>query len=563
MKLSKKFVISAVALVLAAGAFADEYDDYGYEEEAAAEPTVTLGGKIEINARAYVDQEDADGDKIKPEDWHTEAFPSGKLTASYEGLSSDVSMTLKFDKTSIMDGYWMDILDEFTARAYVGNAQLEAGKMRVVWGKGDKVHVLDNFNANDYTDYIIPDYIDRRISEPMFRAVYSTNSNIKFEAVYTPMMTPDRLASSGIWQPKASKTLTSTVEGMVKEQLATALATTISSVGTPAYEAACESLLGSLQFDADSLYPDTHKVKYGQVGARTTFTVGPVDLGLSYYLGRNKQPTADTYGIIKPTVQTGVKAGVAQKIADATAAAQKYTALAEEETDPTTKAQYQAAAAQYSQGAADAQSLYNSLAVDETSLPVLDYDIVQVFGFEGATVLFGRLNSRWEFAYNLTKDIKGDDPFVHNNSLSWVAGFDVDLPIHNINVNIQENGKYILNYDKLDDIEYTAYKGTPAEYSYKLKKYDTDYTSADTPWNNKLIVNISDTWNHEKIKLDLKGIWGIERGDVLVMPSLSFSIKDDFQLNLSGLYIWCNNHDSEFDGWENNSFAQIGCKYTF
>lgn len=566
MKLSKKFVISAVALALAAGAFADEYDDYGYEEEAAAEPTVTLGGKIEINARAYVDQEDADGDKIKPEDWHTEAFPSGKLTASYEGLSSDVSMTLKFDKTSIMDGYWMDILDEFTARAYVGNAQLEAGKMRVVWGKGDKVHVLDNFNANDYTDYIIPDYIDRRISEPMFRAVYSTNSNIKFEAVYTPMMTPDRLASSGIWQPKASKSLTSTVEELVKARLAGSLGTVISN---PTDEDALESLFENLQFDANKLYPDTYKLKYGQVGARTTFTVGPVDLGLSYYLGRNKQPTADLLGLINPNLQAAVKAGVAQKIADANAAAQHYTALAEAETDLTTKAQYEAAAAQYTQGAAQAQAIYDSLGIDEAELPVLNYDIVQVFGFEGATVLFGRLNSRWEFAYNLTKDIKGDDPFVHNNNLSWVAGFDVDLPIHNINVNIQENGKYILNYDKLEDAVYTVYGDSPASTDIvvkaqkKLKQYDTDYTSADTPWNNKLIVNISDTWNHEKIKLDLKGIWGIERGDVLVMPSLSFNIKDDFQLNLSGLYIWCNNHDSEFDGWENNSFAQVGVKYTF
>ena len=388
MKLSKKFVISAVALALAAGAFADEYDDYGYEEETAAEPTVTLGGKVEINARAYVDQEDSDGDKIKPEDWHTEAFPSGKLTASYEGLSSDVSMTLKFDKTSIMDGYWMDILDEFTARAYVGNAQLEAGKMRVVWGKGDKVHVLDNFNANDYTDYIIPDYIDRRISEPMFRAVYSTNSNIKFEAVYTPMMTPDRLASSGVWQPKASKTLTSTVEGMVKEQLATSLATTIGAAAdptSPAYAAACESLFAALQFDANSLYPDTYKIKYGQVGARTTFTVGPVDLGLSYYLGRQKTPTADTSTIANATIAAGMT----------------YEALA---ASGDAKKQYLA-----SQIAANtATDAYNAVLtpyIAGATLPTLDYEVMQVFGFEGATVLFGRLNSRWEVAYNLTKDI--------------------------------------------------------------------------------------------------------------------------------------------------------------
>ena len=196
-------------------------------------------------------------------------------------------------------------------------------------------------------------------------------------------------------------------------------------------------------------------------------------------------------------------------------------------------------------------------------LPELSYDVIQVFGFEGATVLFGRLNSRWEVAYNLTKDIAGDDPWVHNNSIAWVAGFDVDLPVHNINVNIQNNGKYILNNNKIGDAEFSPFAGTAAAsvLNASYKEYDVDYDPNGIYTNNKLIVNISDTWNHEK--LDLKGIWGIERGDVLVMPNLAFNIKDDFQLNLSGLFIWCKNEDSEFDGWEHNSFAQVGVKYTF
>ena len=529
MKLSKKILLSLVAVGLTSAVFADDFDDYGYDEE-TAEPTVTIGGKVEVAGRAYVDQEDEKGDKYSFGELPTEVFPSGKLSASYAGLSSDVSLTLKFDKTSLADGYYWDILDEFTARAYVGNAQLEAGKMRVVWGKGDKLHVLDNFNANDYTDYIIPDYIDRRISEPMFRAVYSTNSNVKFEAIYTPMMTADRLASSGVWQPKASKKLTATVTDMVKTNLSSSLGSVISD---PTDENALEALFVNLQFDADSLYPNTHQLKYGQVGARTTFTLGSVDLGLSYYLGREKTPTAN--------VQTIFDAAAAQQM----------------------KAKANAA------GVTLADSIFDSY---EAKLPELDYGLVQIFGIEGAGILFGKLNSRFEFAYNLTKDIAGDDPWVHNNSIAWVAGFDVDLPIHNINFNVQNNGKYILNNDKIGDEEFAPLKGKLAGTPYaayesmfvaSYKEYDVDYDPNDCYTNNKLIVNISDTWNHEKVKLDLKGIWGIERGDVIVMPSLSFNIRDDFQLNLSGMYIWCNNEDSEFDGWENNSFAQIGCKYQF
>lgn len=546
MKLYKKLILSLAALGLTSVCFAEDWD---VEEQ--TEPTVTIGGLVEVNGRAYVDQRDADDDPLKVEDWQTVTFPKGKVNLTYSGISSDVNLSLKLDKTSLYDGFYWDILDEFTARAYVGNAQFEAGKMRVVWGKGDKVHVLDNFNANDYTDYIIPDYIDRRISEPMFRAVYSTNNNIKFEAVYTPMMTPDRLAGSGIWQPKASKTLTSTVEGMVKEQLATALATTIKTGNLlptdttdptyatilAQYEAACESLFANLQFDANSLYPDTNRLQYGQVGARSTFTVGPVDLGVSYYLGREKTPTANV-----------------QSIFDATAAGEMLDIATLMEANSLLPS-------------GTVTSISPLLSSYKAGLPELDYEVIQVFGFEGATVLFGRLNSRWEVAYNLTKDIAGDDPWIHNNSIAWVAGFDVDLPIHNINVNIQNNGKYILNNDKIGDAEFSPFAGInpvlAANFKASYKEYDVDYDPNDCYTNNKLIVNISDTWNHEKIKLDLKGIWGIERGDVLVMPNLAFNIKDDFQLNLSGLFIWCKDSDSEFDGWEHNSFAQVGVKYTF
>ena len=209
MKISRKLISAAVLLSSAAFIFAQEFDGFGddFGSEAASEPAVTIGGSVEMNARVYVDQRDDDDDRLSFGEWKTNAMPSGKLDFNYEGANSDLNIKLKFDQNSLTDYNW-DILDEFTARAYVGNAQLEAGKMRVVWGKGDKVHVLDNFNANDYTDYIIPDYIDRRIAEPMLRFVYSTNSNVKFEGVYTPMMTADRLATSGVWVPKASKKLT-------------------------------------------------------------------------------------------------------------------------------------------------------------------------------------------------------------------------------------------------------------------------------------------------------------------------------------------------------------------
>lgn len=532
MKFLKKIMAGTAAIFAAAACFAQEWDSDIDSFGDTAEPVFSVNGSAEVNARAYVEASEMTlnsngectyADRPSFGELKSEINPSGKLDLNYAGPNTDLNMKIKLNKYSLGDYKW-DILDEFTARAYLGNLQVEAGKMRVVWGKSDKIHVLDNFNANDYTDYIVPDYLDRRIAETMFRAVYSTPTNIRFEAIYTPMMTADRLSSDGVWVPKASKKLSNTVQKM----LMSSIFSTIESVGKTEFAtpSTISSIINVSNFNQDDLYPDTNQLKYGQFGLRSTFTIGSVDLGVSYYYGHHKQPSANMKRLYEANAALNIKLILNSK------------------------------------SITSADDILNNY-INKAELPELEYDKVQIFGLEAAFVL-GPLNTRWEAAYNLTDDIAGDDPWIHNNSISWVGGFDFDVPHTNININIQENGKYILNYDKIEDSEFTPLKGTSFETlktNYKI--VDVDYNKKDSAWNNKFIINITNTWNHEKIKLDLKGIWGIERGDVIVMPALTFNLKDDFNLTLSGLYIWTNNEESEFDGWERNSFVQIGCKYQF
>lgn len=474
MKARTILSVALAGALLAGAASADDFgfdfgDDGGFDfggESAssggigAALSAISLNGDASLEGRVYVDQREQDkdsNDRLKVGDFPTAVFPSLKLGIAYSGASTDFSGTIKLDRTSLGDGYYTDILDEFTARVYVnGNLQLEAGKMKVVWGKGDKLHVLDNFNANDYTDYIIPDYIDRRIAEPMFRAVYTTDGGIKFEGIYTPTMTGDRYATSGEWIPgKMSKAV---------DRL--------------------NDMLGKKDDEKISLsdlhYPDTFAFKYGQAGIRSTFTLGPVDLGVSYYYGHNKQVSVDLSPII----------------------------------------------------------------FKQAELPELRYDRMQVFGLEAAAVLW-RFNTRAEFAYNLTADTAGDDPWVKNNSIGWVVGFDIDLPLHNVNVNLQNQGGYVLRNDKI--------KG----------ETDTDYDAKGRYSNNKLVLAVTDSWDHEKTKLDVKAIWGIERGDVIALPKLTRTLLDGFDVSLSGMFIWCKDENSEFDGWQHNSFVTVGARYQF
>jgi hypothetical protein len=557
MKLTTKLTaVLAAAAFFTGTAFADDFsNDFGTDAPAdtagadasssVAAPAVTISGKAEEKARAYVNDQSVDiGTFDDVADLPITTDPSLTLNVDYSGTSSDIAAKLTFDKDSLGD-YKEDILEELTARAYVGNWIFEAGKMKIVWGKGDKLHVLDNFNANDYTDYIIPDYIDRRIAEPMFHVVYNLNDGGRIEAVYTPMMTPDRLATSGVWEPAQATSLTDSVTNYASTQLGTLAATkdatwetvytstynqmyatvyaaqidggataataataattyATTNAGTSAaanttYQTALASYLtaltnaSALNSDSSELYPDTNNIRYGQAGLRLTETIGAVDYGVSYYYGHYKQPSCNVSKM------------------------QSY--------------------------------IINYLAGTATeSEKFLDYDQLQVFGLEAAFVA-GPLNTRWEAAYNLTKDVDGDDPAVHNNSVAWVGGFDVDLPVHNINVNIQETGKYILHGDEIKDGTYAA--------------YDVDKDANNCWTNNKVVVNISDTFNHEKVKPEVSVLYGIERGDLLVMPKLTINVKDNFDFIVNGLCIHCKDSDSEFYSWEHNSFAQMGIKYQF
>ena len=205
MKLSK-YILFTSALLVGAAAYADDFDDFGSfgdDTSSGATSALEVNGSVDSEIRAYVDVDEADADKVE-----MDATPSAALDLKYSGTKSDVELSLKIDEDTIKN-HPADVIDEAVLRGYFGNLTLEAGKMKVVWGKGDKLHVLDNFNADDYSDFIIPDYLDRRISTPMLRAVYSLPfANMNIEGVYTPLLPVDRFATDGRWTPAQVTALT-------------------------------------------------------------------------------------------------------------------------------------------------------------------------------------------------------------------------------------------------------------------------------------------------------------------------------------------------------------------
>lgn len=519
MKRTKILALLATATFFSSFATAQDMDfgdDFGSDfggdfgdtasSSSFAATALSVNGEAQVNFRAYVDDEGTSGLPI--DEWNTWVDPKGKLGLNYsnDSVSADVKFALSKD---IITDYKADIIDELTLEAYLGNFVIQAGKMKVVWGKGDKLHVIDNFNANDYKDFLIPDYIDRRISEPMVRVLYNAPNDAgpftsnRFEFIWTPFMTADRYAASGRWVPTqvnkpkerltgiAKNSIENTVSEMEKARIAIIKGDNTKQAEFEDLNKTYISQLSNSSSLADNLYPDLYQLKYMQAGARFTTTTGSWDWGLSYYFGRDKRASFD-YKKMAPYVQ-------------------KYLEGTAEEDDK-----------------------------------FIDYDFLQVFGIEAAKT-FGAYNFRAEAAYNLTQDVAGDNPRIHNNSVAWVFGFDRDLPISELNFNLQTQGKYIINHDEIDDSK---------------NSIDTEKSTYET--DNKLVLNISDNLAHGKLKPEVSAIYGFEHFDLIIMPKVTWYVSDGLEFSASGMYMQSFIESrSEFGNWHNNSFVQIAAKYTF
>ena len=560
MKLNK-YILMTSALLLGGTAWAEDFGDFGgFGDDASdsAASKLEVSGGADTELRAYVDV-----DEVKADNIELDVIPSANLELKYSGNKSDVELNLKIDEYTIKN-HPEDIIDEAVLRGRFGDYfTLEAGKMKVVWGKGDKLHVLDNFNADDYSDFIIPDYIDRRISTPMVRGIVSLPvANLNLEGIYTPFLPVDRFAIDGRWTPvqvtemsegltKLAKVhLASAIANLENARLEAATASALEALGTSEANASLTALVtqayadgkisadptkvaalmqtgktqqeatvlvlaaaykdyleenltaanteyticlanaNNLSANPDVIYPNLWTLKYGQFGARATWTLGQVDMGVSYYNGWYKQPSVNA---------SKVNSFLTSYLADG--------------------------------------------AVDEDE-KFLAYDKKQTFGLEASTVLW-HFNVRGEFAYNLTDDIDGTDPWVHNNSIGWLGGFDIDLPFWNANLNVQEIGSFVFHGDECDK-----------------NALDVDY-GVNGYTNNKIVCNITTSFMNDKIAPEVTVMYGIENKDLVVMPKLAFNADQNLTLTASGMYIWCGDDNSEFKSWEDNSFVSLAASYQF
>ena len=71
------------------------------------------------------------------------------LDLLYSTEKADFSASLNVNEGDLTD----DLFDELAVTWYEDGFSLSAGYQEVVWGKGDKIHVVDVLNPMDYTDF--------------------------------------------------------------------------------------------------------------------------------------------------------------------------------------------------------------------------------------------------------------------------------------------------------------------------------------------------------------------------------------------------------------------------
>ncbi|MBU8914292.1 MAG: hypothetical protein KOO61_09745 [Spirochaetales bacterium] len=220
-----------------------------------------------------------------------------------------------------------------------------------------------------------------------------------------------------------------------------------------------------------------------QVGVRLTDTFGPLDLGLVYYYGYLKQPSVDRTAFIPMPVPSGTI--------------------------------------------------------------TLDYDRVHVAGAEAAAVA-GPLNLRGEAAWYATADTEGDNPAVSNPSVRYLAGFDIDIPISNLNLNAQVLGSVLLLTEQIGD-------NGPIDF-----EHDDDgvYTS------HLIAGSLRDTYAGERFTAELGGAWYVETGDFVVRPALTIGFGDVLTMRIGGT-LFEGDANTFLGQYDENDFLEIELAYDY
>jgi hypothetical protein len=356
---------------------------FGFEDETGQgssflSSALNINGEIEVGPLFFVHDFKKGADSLVIED-----FVNAKLNFDVNGKNASAFIGLNLSYSAfeeLKDGdftlYPPALVDEMWLRGYFDRLSVQAGLIKVRWGRMYSPGPLDIVNPLDYSDLTnLTESKDMKIARPMVYASYKVNDFSGIEAVFLPNFAPHRFAQDGRWVPGQYSNIAPVfIEGIFNRALQ------INPSFIPVFQSLLALPSGSSLISYE--FPDTSTLDYFQTGLRFNTVIGPCDLGFQYFYGNYMRPSVSLNGV---------------------------------------------------------DDFINSvppLLVPPS--PNIEYTRYHQIGVDYSQVLFG-FTLRAEFAAHITGDVRGDNGNVKNPFLAWSLGFDRDI-FAGLNINLQYNG---------------------------------------------------------------------------------------------------------------------------
>ena len=76
-------------------------------------------------------------------------------------------------------------------------------------------------------------------------------------------------------------------------------------------------------------------------------------------------------------------------------------------------------------------------------------------------------------------------------------------------------------------------------------------------------MKLSDSLMNETLKPSVSVLYGIEGVDFVIMPSVSYIVKDGFEVTANGNFVFSDDAKGEFKDYQDNAEVQFKAEYSF
>jgi len=379
------------------------FEDDGGEQSSSILPfSLVISGEIEAGPVLFVNdfKEKDDAEPILLSDLigaYTSFDINGKNAQAFIGLNLSYSAFEEL-KNGDFTLYPPELVDEVWLKGYFDKFSVQAGLIKLRWGRMYSPGPLDIVNPLDYSDLTnLTESREMKIARPMVHASYTVGEFSSVEAVFLPNFAPHRFAQEGRWVPAQYANVTDVfAQGILDRALQKY------QPYAPLIQGAFPTMAEAFSSEYPEL-PDTSTPDYFQGGLRFNTVIGSADLGFQYFYGNYMRPSVSLNGV---------------------------------------------------------DNFIDDLAVQFPSFPSItpnpallsphiEYSRYHQIGVDYSQVLAG-FTVRAEFAVHITRDLSGGNGKVKNPFLAWSLGLDRDI-FAGVNINIQCNEAIRLLNNKIGE----------------------------------------------------------------------------------------------------------------